>query len=410
MTQGVGLAGRRWIVGVSGGIAAYKTPTLVRRMREAGADVRVVMSAAAHEFITALSLQAASGHRIHDSLLDQEAEAGMGHIELARWADGVLIAPATAHLIAKLAHGMADDLLSTLVLATEARVSLAPAMNRVMWSHSAVVENCQILAQRGVELLGPGRGDQACGETGVGRMLEPEELVAALNKRHDRRLSNRRFVVTAGPTHEAIDPVRYLSNRSSGKMGFALASALRSAGAEVDLIAGPVHLETPVSVRRVDVETAEQMHSAVFEVLPGADGFIAVAAVADYQPAQTALDKIKKTDAGMGLELVPTPDILSQVAASSARPPFVMGFAAETQDLIAAARAKLEAKQLDLIAANLVGKNLAFNQADNSLEVFSADQHWSLPRMEKTDLAGQLVDIVVQVLHDQPLNKKGAGE
>jgi len=400
MNQRKGLSGARWIVGVSGGIAAYKTPALVRRMREAGAEVRVVMTSAASEFITPLTLQAASGQRVHESLLDQEAESGMGHIELARWADGMIIAPATAHVMAKLAHGMADDLLSTLVLATEASVCLAPAMNRVMWSHPAVVENCQLLSQHGVEILGPGSGDQACGETGAGRMLEPEALVDLLNQFGDRRLSGRRFVVTAGPTHEAIDPVRFLGNRSSGRMGFALASALNDAGAEVDLIAGPVHLDTPRNVRRVDILTAEEMLAAALEVLPGADGFIAVAAVADYRPALKAPEKIKKSDAALELELVPTPDILSRVAASPARPPFVMGFAAETSDLSSAAREKLKSKGLDLIAANLVGEELAFNRSDNALEVFSIDRHWSLNRAEKSALARELVDIVVQLLHD----------
>jgi phosphopantothenoylcysteine decarboxylase/phosphopantothenate--cysteine ligase len=368
------------------------------------------MSPGAHAFITPLTLQAASGHRVHEALLDPEAEAGMGHIELARWADGVLVAPATAHLIAKLSHGLADDLLSTLVLATEGRVFLAPAMNRIMWSHPAVVENCRRLSERGVVLLGPGHGDQACGEIGEGRMLEPETLVALLIDRGDRRLAGRRFVVTAGPTHEAIDPVRFLGNRSSGRMGFALARALRDAGAAVDLIAGPVHLATPGGVRRVDVVTAEDMLAAVLERVPGADGFIAVAAVADYRPARAAPEKIKKTSSSLQLELVPTPDILSQVASSPLRPPFVMGFAAETRDLSTAARTKLAAKGLDLIAANLVGDELAFNQPDNALEVFAADRHWSLERAEKSSLARQLVDIVVEVLHDRHGDEEGSGE
>jgi len=410
MTRHSGLSGKRWIVGVSGGIAAYKTPTLVRRMRDAGAEVRVVMTSAAGEFITPLTLQAASGHRVHESLLDQEAEAGMGHIELARWADAVLIAPATAHLIAKLAHGMADDLLTTLVLATEAPVCLAPAMNRVMWSDPAVAENCRLLSQRGIELLGPGSGDQACGETGYGRMLEPEALVELLQESSDGRLSGRRFVVTAGPTHEAIDPVRFLGNRSSGRMGFALAAALRDAGAQVDLIAGPVHLDTPMGVERVDVVTAEEMLAAVLEAVPGADGFVAVAAVADYRPADRAAEKIKKSERALELKLVATPDILARVASGPTRPPFVMGFAAETRDLPTAARGKLKGKRLDLIAANLVGEQLAFNQPDNALEVFTANRHWSLQRAEKSDLARQLVDIVVQVLHDQEMNKEGTGE
>jgi len=416
------LAGKRWVVGVSGGIAAYKTPTLVRRLRDAGAEVRVVMTAGAGAFITPLTLQAASGQRVHEALLDAEAEAGMGHIELARWADGVLIAPASAHLIAKLAHGLADDLLSTLVLATDAEIVLAPAMNRLMWSNPAVVANCQLLSQRGVNFLGPGEGDQACGEIGPGRMLEPEMLVELMLKTQldaqDQRLAGRRFVVTAGPTHEALDPVRFLGNRSSGKMGFALAAALCDAGAEVDLVAGPVHLDTPNGVHRVDVETAEEMLEAVFSMLPGADGFIAVAAVADYRPVVAESQKIKKAGADIELKLTPNPDILARVAADRQRPEVVMGFAAETHDVAAAAKAKLADKNLDLIAANRVGKQLAFDQDDNALEVFSADQYWSLGRAEKSRLAQQLVDIVAQHLHDETLGStpgstpqaEGAGE
>ncbi len=332
----------------------------------------------------------------------------MGHIELARWADGILIAPATAHLIAKLAHGLADDLLSTLVLASEAPIVLAPAMNRVMWSNPVVVENCRLLSQRGVELMGPGDGDQACGETGAGRMLEPEMLVEMLSAAQDQRLQGKRFVVTAGPTHEPLDPVRFLGNRSSGKMGFALATALRQAGAEVDLIAGPVQLDTPVGVRRSDVETAEQMLEAVFSVLKGADGFVGVAAVADYRPAKAQEQKIKKQDAELELGLVLNPDILARVSSDRDRPSLVMGFAAETQDIEASARAKLANKNLDLIAANRVGKTLAFDQPDNALEVFSARQQWSLPRAQKSQLARCLVDIMAQVLHDQELDKEGS--
>jgi phosphopantothenoylcysteine decarboxylase/phosphopantothenate--cysteine ligase len=313
----------------------------------------------------------------------------------------VVIAPATAQLIAKLAHGFADDLLSTVVLATAAPIFLAPAMNHLMWSHPAVRDNCDRLARRGVEMLGPGHGDQACGESGPGRMLEPDELVACLSRPGDQRLAGRRFVVTAGPTHEAVDPVRFIGNRSSGRMGFALAEALRDAGAAVDLIAGPVQLETPQGVRRVDVESAEQMLNAVLEALPGADGFVAVAAVADYRPARAESEKIKKSDAALSLQLTPTPDILARVAAGATRPPLVMGFAAETQDLLESARAKLSQKGLDLIAANRVGAGLAFDQPDNALEVLSADRHWTLARAGKRLLAGQLVDIVVEVLHDR---------
>jgi len=401
MSRSIGLKGKRWIVGVSGGIAAYKAPILVRRMRDAGAEVRVVLTQGATEFVTPLTLQAVSGQPVHQALLDPEAEAGMGHIELARWADGILIAPATAHLIGKLANGLADDLLTTLVLASEAPVTLAPAMNRVMWANPAVTENCRILTERGIRMLGPAEGDQACGETGPGRMLEPEELAQALQPARDARLAGRRFVLTAGPTHEALDPVRFLGNRSSGKMGFALAEALIEAGAQVDLIAGPVQLTTPAGVRRLDIQTAAEMRAAVFEVIPGADGFIGVAAVADYRPAEPQAHKIKKSGEALELRLLPNPDILAQVASSTDRPALVMGFAAETRDLERAARAKLEAKGLDLIAANQVGEQLAFDQADNALDVFSSGQHWSLERQDKRQLAGRLVDIVAQVLHDK---------
>jgi len=410
MTRCLGLAGKRWVIGVSGGIAAYKAPALIRRVREAGAEVRVVMTSGAKEFITPLTLQAVSGHRVHDALLDPESEAGMGHIELARWADGVLIAPATAHLIAKLAHGLADDLLSTLVLATSARVFLAPAMNHIMWGHPLVAENCARLRQHGVTMLGPGRGDQACGESGPGRMLEPEQLVDFLHGSGHQPLAGRRFVVTAGPTHEALDPVRFIGNRSSGRMGFALAAALREAGAAVDLIAGPVQLDTPESVRRIDVVSAEQMQAAVFEALTGADGFVSVAAVADYRPVRPASHKIKKAKDELALRLVPTPDILAGVASSSMRPPLVMGFAAETQDLMASARAKLKGKGLDLIAANRVGEGLAFDQPDNALEVISGERQWSLARAPKAVLASQLVDILAEVLHDRTLTKEGTGQ
>jgi phosphopantothenoylcysteine decarboxylase / phosphopantothenate---cysteine ligase len=391
------LAGKRIVVGVSGGIAAYKSPDLVRRLRDAGAEVRVVMTAGASAFISPLTLQAVSGQRVHESLLDAEAEAGMGHIELARWADELIIAPATAHLIARLAHGFADDLLATLVLATESRVWLAPAMNRVMWDNAQVQANCRRLEAMGMQLLGPGVGSQACGEQGAGRMLEPEQIVAALGER-EPLLAGLHFMVTAGPTHEALDPVRFLGNRSSGRMGFALAAALAEAGAGVDLVSGPVDLATPPGVSRVDVESAEQMLVAVMAGIDQADGFIGVAAVADYRPEQVAEHKIKKNGQALELRLVPNPDILASVAALANRPRLVMGFAAETRDLAQAARLKLESKRLDLIAANLVGAGLAFDCDDNALEVFSRDQHWPLARQSKTALAQQLVRIIAQQL------------
>ncbi|MEE4331087.1 MAG: bifunctional phosphopantothenoylcysteine decarboxylase/phosphopantothenate--cysteine ligase CoaBC, partial [Wenzhouxiangella sp.] len=349
-------------------------------------------------FITPLTLQAVSGQRVHTELLDEEAEAGMGHIELARWADDLVIAPATAQVLARLAHGLADDLLGTLVLATEARLWLAPAMNRVMWANPAVVANCRQLEERGMCLLGPDDGSQACGEVGPGRMLDPDRIVAALSGRA-RTLAGRRFVVTAGPTHEPLDPVRFLGNRSSGRMGFSLAAALAEVGAEVDLIAGPVQLPAPPGTRRHDVQTALEMLAAVRDRIDGADGFIGVAAVSDYRPVSVAEHKIKKDGQDRDLRLTTNPDILAEVAASPARPSLVMGFAAETRSLEEAARAKLVGKGLDLLAANRVGDGLAFDQSENELEVFSRDRHWSLPRKPKALLARELVDIIVGVLN-----------
>ena len=398
------LASRRVLLGVSGGIAAYKSAELVRRLRERGAEVRVVMTAGAQAFITPLTLQAVSGHRVHTELLDAEAEAGMGHIELARWADDVLVAPATADLIGRAANGLAGDLLTTLLLATEARVWMAPAMNRVMWASAAVDENCQRLRARGVHLLGPGTGDQACGETGAGRMLEPDELVGAVlgppstagaaNGNAAGPLAGLRFVVTAGPTHEPLDPVRFLANRSSGTMGFEVAAALAEAGARVVLVAGPVDRSTPRGIERIDVVTAEQMHAAVFAALP-ADGFVGVAAVADFRPARAAASKIKKNGRAHTLKLVPNPDILADVAAHEPRP-FTVGFAAETDDVAGYARAKLVAKGLDLIAANAVGHERGFGERDSELHVLAADRDWVLPSATKSRLARQLVDVIIE--------------
>ena len=388
------LTGKNILVGVTGGIAAYKTPELVRRLREAGAEVRVIMSIGAEAFITPLTLQAVSGHRVHGRLLDEEAEAGMGHIELARWADEVVIAPATAHVIARLAHGLADDLLATVVLATEARVWLAPAMNRVMWSAPAVQDNCRVLESRGVGLIGPGVGGQACGEQGEGRMLEPDDIVAALGDRNGL-LQGLHFVVTAGPTHEPLDPVRFLGNRSSGRMGYALAEALANAGARVDLVSGPVNLPTPAGVNRIDVCTAAEMLSAVNDRIEDADGFVGVAAVADYRPEKAADHKIKKSGQALTLQLVENPDILATVA--SRRPkPFVVGFAAETRDLENAAQAKLQRKGADLIAANRVDAGRGFDAEDNELEVYAADRRWTLAHQPKHALARELVSIIAE--------------
>ena len=387
----------RILLGVTGGIAAYKSAEIVRRLRDRGADVQVVMTHGAGRFVTPLTFQALSGRPVRSDLWDEAAEAAMGHIELARWADRILVAPATADFIARLAHGLADDLLTTLCLATDAPISVAPAMNRLMWANAATHANVALLRSRGVAILGPGEGDQACGETGPGRMLEPADLVEAVLPTSARSgaLAGRKVLVTAGPTRERIDPVRFITNRSSGKMGYAVAEAARDAGAEVVIVSGPVSLPTPYGCRRVDVETAEQMMNAVSERLAGTDIFIATAAVSDYRPAQVAPEKIKKTSDTMLLALSRTPDILATVAAGSPRP-FVIGFAAETQNVERNALAKLEGKRLDMIAANQVGDGLAFDCDENALTVYWPGGKRELPRAGKQQLAAQLIVVIAE--------------
>src|SRR5687767_750263 len=345
-------AAPRVLLGVTGGIAAYKAPELVRRLVERGCEVQVVMSRGAREFVGPLTFQAVSGRRVRDDLWDPAAEAAMGHIELARWADVVVVAPATAHFMATLAAGMGGDLLATVCLATTAPIVLAPAMNQAMWANAAVQENCAKLEARGVRLLGPAAGDQACGEVGLGRMLEPNEIAAALldtpGPLRVQPLAGLKVVITAGPTREPIDPVRYITNRSSGKMGFAVATAAREAGADVVLVSGPVSLPTPAAVRRVDVETAEEMYRAVHDEVRGADIFIGCAAVSDYRPRNAASQKMKRSTAELDLPLVRSPDTLASVAAL-AEAPFTVGFAAETNDVAVHARDKLERKGIDMI-------------------------------------------------------------
>ena len=392
---------KRVLLGVSGGIAAYKSPDLVRRLREHGHQVRVVMTRAAGEFITPLTLQAVSGQPVHTTLLDEHAEAAMGHIELARWADVVLIAPASADIIARLAHGLADDLLSTLCLATEAPVVLAPAMNQQMWAAEATQANVAILRKRGVQLLGPGSGDQACGEVGAGRMLEPADLAASLDAMVAAEgaaadLAGLGVLVTAGPTREAIDPVRYISNHSSGKMGYAVAAAARRAGASVILVSGPCELPAPPGVETIMVESAGQMRDAVMSRVAGCDVFIAAAAVADYRPAEPAAQKIKKKREDMHIALVRNVDILAEVAA---RPhaPFTVGFAAETEALEANALDKLARKSLDMIAANSVGgANPGFGVDHNALRVFWKDGERDLGEASKIVLARRLISLVAE--------------
>ena len=390
------LFGRRVLLGISAGIAAYKAAELARLLVRDGAEVRVVMTRSASEFIGPMTLQAITGNPVRDALFDPQHEAAMGHIELARWADVILVTPATADFLAQLAAGMAHDLLTTLCLASTAPLLVAPAMNQAMWQHAATQANVELLHSRGVVSLGPDEGSQACGDIGPGRMVEPASMLTALRERFvSGRLRGRRVLLTAGPTREALDPVRFVGNRSSGKMGFALASALVAQGAEVTLVAGPVALETPHGVRRIDVESARQMYDAVFAALPGTDIFVACAAVADFRPETLVDRKIKKTDETLTLKLVRNPDILSEVSRSSERP-FCVGFAAETNDLEAYAEGKRRAKGLDMIAANKVGSDQGFESDDNSLLVLWEGGRQMLPMQSKAVLAGQLVDLIVE--------------
>jgi phosphopantothenoylcysteine decarboxylase/phosphopantothenate--cysteine ligase len=387
------------VLGISGGIAAYKTPELVRRLRERGADVQIVMTASAEEFVTPTSLQAVSGRPIRTNLWDKEAEASMSHIELARWADLVLIAPATAEIMARLAGGGAPDLLATLCLATEAPIAIAPAMNRVMWANPAVQANRKTLEARGVTILGPDHGSQACGETGAGRMLDPEVIAEAVCSAEiagapvDGVLAGKTVLVTAGPTREPIDPVRYITNRSSGKMGYAVASAARALGARVILVSGPVSLPEPRGIDVVRVETAAEMHAATHEHIAEADIFIAAAAVSDYRPAEASGQKIKKTSDTMVLELVRCPDILASVAALDDAP-FTVGFAAETENVRDYALGKLENKKLDMIVANRVGAEQGFDVDDNAAEVLWPGGAKAFGTMPKTELATAVMDVV----------------
>ena len=393
------MQGKRILLGVTGGIAAYKSPDLVRRLRDRGAEVQVVMTGGAREFVTPTTFQAVSGRTVRSDLWDAAAEAAMGHIELARWADAVLIAPASADFLARLATGQASDLLSTLCLATEAPIAVAPAMNHVMWANAATRANVATLAQRGVQVFGPAEGDQACGEIGEGRMLEPVDLaerVLALLPASGA-LAGRRVLITAGPTRERIDPVRFVSNRSSGKMGFAVAQAAREAGATVVLVAGPVSLPTPAGVARIDVESAADMLAAVLRELPGTDIFISTAAVADYRPARAAEQKIKKTAESLELAMERTADVLATVAARADRP-YAVGFAAETESVEQNARTKLMKKNLDMIAANEVGHDKAFDCDDNQLIVLSRNGRHELPRAGKLTLARGLIALIEQDL------------
>jgi phosphopantothenoylcysteine decarboxylase/phosphopantothenate--cysteine ligase len=391
------------LLGITGGIAAYKSAELVRRLREQGAQVRVVMTTTATEFITPLTLQALSGHTVYSNLID--AETAMAHIELARWADVILIAPATANFLAKLAYGHANDLLSTLCLATTAPITVAPAMNQQMWQARATQENYKRLQQHGIIVFGPAVGVQACGEIGAGRMLEPAILLDSLktlfdlekeNKQVEGKLQGKKILITAGPTREHIDPVRFISNRSSGRMGYAITEAAIAQGANVTLISGPVSLSSPLGAEIIFVESSQEMFETVMTTISNTDIFIATAAVADYRPIQQATHKLKKDEAHLTLSLERTPDILSNVA-NLTNPPFTVGFAAETKDLIKYAQSKLKHKKLNMIAANLVGiEGIGFDSEENALHVFWNNGSIELSRCSKKELAQKLINIIIQ--------------
>lgn len=393
------LAGKKILLGISGGIAAYKCAELTRRLIERGAEVRVVMTQSAQEFITPLTMQAVSGNPVSDSLFDPAAEASMGHIELAKWADLVLLAPATADLIARIGAGMGNDLLSTLCLATDSPIAVAPAMNQQMYSNIATQENLATLKRRGFHIWGPASGEQACGDVGPGRMLEPMDLVhRAEDFFQPADLSNIKIAITAGPTREAIDPVRYLTNHSSGKMGYAIADAAAKRGAHVTLISGPVNLATPAGVKRVDTDSAEQMHQAAMDAATSHDIFISCAAVADFRPAEIASQKMKKKSGEdeMVLRLVKNPDIVASVAALAEHRPFTVGFAAETQDVEQYARGKLSRKNLDLICANDVSQQgLGFNSDSNALHLYWPEGDKPLPLASKQELGQQLISEII---------------
>jgi phosphopantothenoylcysteine decarboxylase/phosphopantothenate--cysteine ligase len=391
------LFNRNVLLGVSGGIAAYKSAELVRQLQERGANVRVIMTHGAQEFITPLTLQALSGNPVHTELLDADAELGMGHIELARWADLLLIAPATADLIARLSAGRADDLLTTVALATAAPQLLAPAMNQQMWKGPATIANTARLLDRGVQMVGPAAGQQACGDVGPGRMEEPQLIAdAAANLFQTGLLAGKRVVITAGPTREALDPVRYISNHSSGKMGYALAQAAVDAGAITTLVSGPVTMPPPEHVRCLPVESAQQMLAQCLELLPECDIFIACAAVADYRPASLEQQKIKKGPQQITLQLTRNPDIVATVAASESRP-FTVGFAAETNDVLNYARDKMQRKGLDMIVANDVSDpSIGFNSDHNEATVLWHGGDQALARSSKSAIANQLVALIAR--------------
>ena len=391
------LNNKRILLGVTGSIAAYKSADLVRRLRDAGAIVRVAMTENAARFITPLTMQAVSGFPVHDELFDLNAEAAMGHIELARWADLILIAPATADFMARLAHGQADDLLSTLCLAARGAIAVAPAMNQAMWKHTLTQENVQALREHAVFILDPADGSQACGDIGPGRMLEPVQIVERISAVYaNGALAGLNVVVTAGPTHEALDPIRYLTNGSTGKMGYALAEAASEAGANVTLISGPVTLKAPSHIACKHVTTAAEMHAEVMKNIAGCDIFLAVAAVSDYCVDAPAQHKLHKSEASISIQLTRTPDIAASVGQLPDKP-FMVGFAAETEHLLASARAKRERKNMDMIIANHVGGGRGMGSDDNEVTIITATTEKALPLMPKQQLARQIIsEIAVQ--------------
>ncbi|HCG7050828.1 TPA: bifunctional phosphopantothenoylcysteine decarboxylase/phosphopantothenate--cysteine ligase CoaBC [Vibrio parahaemolyticus] len=390
------LAGKKILLGISGGIAAYKCAELTRRLIERGAQVQVVMTKAAKEFITPLTMQAVSGRPVSDSLLDPAAEASMGHIELAKWADLVLLAPATADLIARMSAGMGNDLLTTLVLATDSPVAVSPAMNQQMYRNIATQENIATLARRGMYIWGPAAGEQACGDIGPGRMLEPMQLVHLCEQFFQPKvLDGKSILISAGPTREAIDPVRYITNHSSGKMGYALANAAAQLGAKVTLVSGPVNLSTPMGVERINVSSAQEMYEAVMAQAISNDAFISCAAVADYRPEAIASQKLKKTadNDQMTIKMVKNPDIVASVAALTDKRPFTVGFAAETNDVETYARGKLAKKNLNMICANDVSvEGQGFNSNDNAITLFWPDGELALALESKEALSFKVLE------------------
>lgn len=392
------LTNKRILLGITGGIAAYKCAELTRLLIKAGAEVRVGMTRAATEFITPLTMQALSGQRVHLDLLDSDAEAAMGHIELARWADLVLIAPATADFIARISHGQADDILSTMVLATSAKIAIAPAMNQAMWADKSTADNLNVLVDRGYHIFGPAEGEQACGDVGPGRMMEPAQLLELSASLFETgALAGKNFLITGGPTREAIDPVRFISNHSSGKMAYALAAEAAAAGAKVTLISGPVSLPTPDSVKRIDVLSAQEMLEATQANLAGCDVFVGVAAVADYRPQAIETQKIKKSEDQMQLTLVKNPDIISEVAGSEARP-FVVGFAAETNDIVSNGRDKLQRKKLDMLFANNATET--FDSDSISVTALTPTSETKLSTGNKNVVARNMLQLIAGALND----------